>query len=57
MEVMLFERQADIIDVSSEYKDSPELINAAIEATRDNSLFISTCDMLNFNIMKGIVSV
>lgn len=47
MEVMLFERQVDIIDVSSEYKGSPELINAAIEATRDNSLFISTCDMLN----------
>jgi AAA15 family ATPase/GTPase len=47
MEVMLFEREGDIIDVSSEYKGSPELINAAIEATRDNSLFISTCDMLN----------
>ncbi len=47
MEVMLFERQGDIIEVSSEYKGSPELINAAIEATRDNSLFISTCDMLN----------
>jgi hypothetical protein len=47
MEVMLFERQGDIIEVSSEYKGSPELINAAIEATRDNSLFISTSDMLN----------
>jgi AAA15 family ATPase/GTPase len=47
MEVMLFEREGDIIEVSSEYKGSPELINAAIEATRDNSLFISTCDMLN----------
>ncbi len=47
MEVMLFERQGDIIDVSTEYKGSPELINAAIEATRDNSLFISTSDMLN----------
>ncbi len=47
MEVMLFEREGDIIEVSSEYKGSPELINAAIEATKDNSLFISTCDMLN----------
>jgi hypothetical protein len=47
LEVMLFERQGDIIEVSSEYQGSPELINAAIEATRDNSLFISTCDMLN----------
>lgn len=46
-EVMLFEREGDIIDVSEDYKGSPELINAAIEATRDNSLFISTCDMLN----------
>jgi len=47
MEVMLFEREGDIIEVSSEYQGSPELINAAIEATKDNSLFISTCDMLN----------
>jgi AAA15 family ATPase/GTPase len=47
MEMMLFERERDIIEVSSEYKGSPELINAAIEATRDNALFISTCDMLN----------
>jgi len=47
IEVMLFERQGDIIDVSEEYKGSPELINAAIEATKDNSLFISTGDMLN----------
>lgn len=47
VEEMLFERKADIIDVSPEYKGSPELINAAIEATRDNALFISTCDMLN----------
>ena len=47
MELMLFERQGEVIEVSSEYQGSPELINAAIEATRDNSLFISTCDMLN----------
>jgi len=54
MEVMLFEREADIIEVSSEYNGSPELINAAIEATRDNALFISTCDMLNIAGAKSI---
>jgi hypothetical protein len=53
-EVMLFEREGDIIEVASEYKGSPELINAAIEATRDNSLFISTCDMLNVAGAKSI---
>jgi AAA15 family ATPase/GTPase len=53
-EMMLFEREGDIIEVSSEYKGSPELINAAIEATRDNSLFISTCDMLNVAGAKSI---
>ncbi|EDN69840.1 RloA [Beggiatoa sp. PS] len=54
MEVMLFEREGDIIEVSSEYQGSPELMNAAIEATRDNSLFISTCDMLNIASAKLI---
>jgi len=54
MEVMLFEREADIIEVSCEYKGSPELINAAIEATRDNALFISTGDMLNIAGAKSI---
>ncbi|WP_216092584.1 AAA family ATPase [Candidatus Marithrix sp. Canyon 246] len=53
-EVMLFEREGDIIDASEDYKGSPELINAAIEATRDNSLFISTCDMLNVSGAKLI---
>jgi len=50
---MLFEREADIIEVSSEYKGSVELINAAIEATRDNALFISTGDMLNITGAKS----
>ncbi|KHD05598.1 hypothetical protein PN36_07010 [Candidatus Thiomargarita nelsonii] len=53
-EMMLFERESNIIEVSSEYKGSQELINAAIEATRDNSLFISTCDMLNVAGAKSI---
>jgi hypothetical protein len=53
-EMMLFERQGNIIEVSSEYKGSQELINAAIEATRDNSLFISTSDMLNVAGAKSI---
>jgi len=53
-EMMLFERESNIIEVSSEYKGSQELINAAIEATKDNSLFISTCDMLNVAGAKSI---
>jgi len=46
-EVTLYQREKDIIDVSSGLKGNKKLIEAAIEATRDNALFLSTCDILN----------
>jgi len=55
-ETKLFERQFDIIDVSSGIKGSSKLIDLAIEATRDNTLFLSTCDMLNIEEAKIIMS-
>jgi len=55
-EVMLYERENDNIDVSSGFNGSPKLIDAAIEATRENSMFISTCDMLNIDEAKTIFS-
>lgn len=46
-EVELFVREEDAIDVSSAFKGNTKIINAAIEATRNNALFLSTCDTLN----------
>lgn len=54
-EVIVFERENDIIDVSSGFRGSKSLINAAIEATRDNALFLSTCDILNIDEAKKIM--
>lgn len=54
-EVNLFERQGEIIDVSSGFSGSKKLIDAAIEATRINALFLSTCDMLNVEEAKSIM--
>lgn len=53
-EVMLYEREYDTIEVSSGFEGTTKLIDTAIEATRDNSLFISTCDMLNVKEAKNI---
>ena len=54
-ETKLFERQGEVIDVSSGFKGSQKLIDLAIEATRENTLFLSTCDMLNIEEAKIII--
>jgi uncharacterized protein len=54
-EVSLFEREGDTIDVSSGYKGIKKLIDAAIEGTRTNALFLSTCDMFNVEEAKKIM--
>ncbi len=54
-EVVVFEREKDVIDVSSGFNGTKKLIDAAIEATRDNALFLSTCDMLNVEEAKEIM--
>ncbi len=51
-EVVLFERENGVIEVSKAFKGSKKIIDAAIEATKDNSLFLSTCDMLNVSEAK-----
>ncbi|OJW70283.1 ATP/GTP-binding protein [Spirosoma sp. 48-14] len=53
-EVSLFQRKNDIIDVSPGFQGSSKAIDAAIEATRKNALFLSTCDMLNVEEAKQI---
>ncbi len=54
-EVNLFEREREIIDVSSGYNGTKKLIDAAIEATRTNALFLSMCDTLNIEEAKSIM--
>lgn len=53
-EVYLFLRQEDIIDTSSAFKGNNKIIDTAIEATRPNALFLSTCDMFNVDEAKII---
>jgi len=55
-EVVVFERERDTIDVSSGFNGTKKLIDAAVEATRDNALFLSTCDMLNIEEAKDIIN-
>ena len=54
-EVNLFEREGETIDVSSGFNGSKKQIDAAIEATRTNALFLSTCDILNVEEAKSIM--
>ena len=51
-EVNLFQRSQDIIE--SKFKGSTKVIDAAIEATKPNALFLSTCDAFNIEEAKNI---
>jgi len=53
-EVNLFQRSKDIIEVSSGLKGSSKVIDAAIEATKHNALFLSACDTFNIREAKNI---
>ena len=53
-EVELFFREGEVIDVSSGFNASNKLIEAAIEGTRDNALFLSLCDIFNIQEAKLI---
>lgn len=54
-EVNLFQRSQDIIDVSSALKASSKSIDVAIEITKENGLFLSTCDIVNIEEAKNIL--
>ena len=53
-EVELFLRNGDTIDPSSGFKGNAKIIDLAIEATKPNALFLSTCDMFNVEEAKLI---
>jgi AAA15 family ATPase/GTPase len=52
-EVYLFLRQGDVIDTTDSFGNSKK-VDLAIETTRPNALFLSTCDMLNVEEAKNI---
>ena len=53
-EVDLFLRKDNIIETSSAFKGNSKIIDLAIEATKPNALFLSTCDMFNIEEAKTI---
>jgi uncharacterized protein len=53
-EVPLFLRKGEIIDTSSGFRGNTKIIDLAIEATKPNALFLSTCDMFNVEEAKLI---
>ena len=55
-EVPLFLREDDVIDVRSGFQGSKKLIDTAVEATRDNALFLSQCDSLNVEEAVSIMA-
>lgn len=55
-EVEIFYRKGETIEVSSALNAKALLIDAAIESTRSNSLFLSACDQFNIDEAKTIFS-
>jgi hypothetical protein len=54
-ELLLFGREDDVIEPTNSFKGNRTILDAAIEATRPNGLFLSTCDMLNVEEAKVIM--
>ena len=55
-EVPLFLREDDVIDVRSGFQGRKKLIDTAVEATRNNALFLSQCDSLNVEEATAIMA-
>lgn len=54
-ETKLFEREGDVIDVRKSLNSKAGLIDLAIDATRENSLFLTRCDMVNITECKELM--
>ena len=54
-EVNLFQREGEIIDTGDGFNGSKKILDAAIEATRGNALFLSMCDAFNIEEAKNIM--
>jgi energy-coupling factor transporter ATP-binding protein EcfA2 len=53
-EVLLFQREGEVIDVRHGLKGNKSVINVAIDATRPNGLFLSRADTMN---VEEVVSI
>ena len=54
-ETSLFEREGQTIETGNGFKGNGRLVDTAIEATKDNSLFLSVCDMFNIESAKLVM--
>lgn len=54
-EVTVFLREGEVIDPTSSFKANVKVMDAAIEATKANGLFLSSCDMMNISEAVGII--
>lgn len=54
-EVPLFIRENDTIDVRNAFCSKKALVDAAIDATRDNALFLSQSDAFNIEEAKNVI--
>jgi len=55
-ETVVFQRLGDVIDISSGFNGSNKLIDAAIEGTKPNNLFLSMADVFNVEEAKEIIA-
>lgn len=55
-EVPLFLREGDTIDVRTSFSNKKTLVDTAIEATRDNALFLSQSDAFNIEEAKNVLA-
>lgn len=55
-ETAVFQRQGEVIDISSGINGSSRLIDAAVEGTKPNNLFLSMADAFNVEEAKDIIS-
>ena len=55
-ETAVFQREEDVIEISSGFNGSNKLIEAAIEGTKPNNLFLSMADVFNVEEAKEIIA-
>lgn len=55
-ETVVFQRQGEVLDISSGINGDSRLIDVAIEGTKPNNLFLSMADALNVEEAKDIIA-
>ncbi len=55
-ETAVFQREGEVIDISSGFNGSSRLIDAAVEGTKPNNLFLSMADAFNVEEAKAVIA-